>query len=220
MKKLILILLFVPVASFGQAFTINQLTELFDLRSAESLMYKKGLRNIEVSKNYTYQKIFRSANCELDPEKKLCEWRCINMDKVISSEYEKSSIDFKNYEFRKTQRSNFADNYNSEAKTASSFIDISYQEKSNNGNCNNTFKKPSYTLNINIQFNNKSDFEYLKQSILEKAEYDKTMSYTSVPEARFFFLDEKRDRNIYFRIREKDNSGHIDTQIYSYSFPR
>tara|TARA_Y100001970_G_C14229697_1_gene857836 strand:- start:941 stop:1603 length:663 start_codon:yes stop_codon:yes gene_type:complete len=217
MKKLILVLLFVPLISFGQNFTFYELIELFDLRSSESLMYKKGLRNIKVSKMYTYKEITRTADCELDPDGKLCDWRCRTVDEVIRSEYEKSSIDFKNYIFIKSQRSKFADGYNSETKTAYSFIDIFYSEESDNGNCNNSFtfgSPPIYTLSIDIQFNDKSDFEYLKKSILENAEYQKTVDlYNTVPEAKFLFLDKKRDRNIFFSLSEYDDSGIIEMNV-------
>ena len=166
MKKLFIFLLFVPLHSVGQNFTIYELANLVNLKDAEFLMYKKGSRIIEANKNYEYVPIRKSKDCKSDPSNKECEWKCITVpydyisdekgglkQNWINSKSPKSDIKYEYYQKKLTQTSRFAGDYNSLNKTAKTFIDIKYEEKTDNGNCNKTFSKQHYRLIIDIQFN-------------------------------------------------------------------
>ena len=136
---------------------------------------------------------------------------------MITSKSPKSDIEYEYYQKKLTQTSKFASDYNSLNKTAKTFIDIKYVEKTDNGNCNKIFSKPSYRLIIDIQFNYKSEFEYLKNSIVDNAEYDETKiirnpldnSPLGSPVASFHFFNKKNNRKMIFKVEETDNYGRI-----------
>ena len=100
-------------------------------------------------------------------------------------------------------------NYDSEKQIAASFINIYYTGEKDNGNCNKTFGKTYYSMDIDIQFNDKSEFKYLKNSIIDNAEYEET----NVWGVNFKYYDLDNDRNISFRIREEDNYGEIEIRL-------
>ena len=231
MKKLFIFLLFVPLYSVGQNFSIYELANLVHIKDAEFLMYKKGSRSIEANKYYSYEPISRSESCESDPYNKQCDWKCITGHgynyvsdgkggkklNMITSKSPKSDIEYEYYQKKLTQTSKFASDYNSLNKTAKTFIDIKYVEKTDNGNCNKIFSKPSYRLIIDIQFNYKSEFEYLKNSIVDNAEYDETKiirnplnnSPLGSPVASFHFFNKKNNRKMIFKVEETDNYARI-----------
>ena len=220
MKKLNFLLLFLPLISFGQYFDVEDFKNLIDLRSVESLMYTKGLRNIEVEKQFQYLE-HTKCNCSVFSSTKNrnddCDWCCLAVGEIITKGYELQKVPFTNYEIRHKQISKFANNYNSEKKSATLFVNTNYVRENKNTNCKNEFygdwKK---TIYIDFQLNDKDEGEYLKKSIVENAEYIKTIQIGESIYVKYVYQDKKRERSIYFDIVEYDNYIFLDIKILDY----
>ncbi len=205
---------FLPLIMFGQEFNFSEIIELNDLRSSESLMYKMELRNISSKDKYYYEAY---NHCDDSPIS--CDWDCRQpiIGSYISSDFERSNIKYKYYSERKETRSQFAKNYNSKTKKATTFIDIVRRIESDNLNCIETFKTNSEDIVIRFQFNNKEDLYYLKNEIIANSEFSHTNSYASPTEAIYRFKqetkminDQEKEYGIYFRISEGDTFGNIN----------
>lgn len=215
MKKLLTIITmsFLPLIIFGQEFNFSEIIELNNLRSAESLMYKKELRNIRSKDKYYYEEY---KHC--DDKSISCDWDCRQpiIGSYISSDFKRNNITYKYYSERKETRSQFVKNFNSKTKKATTFVDVVRRIESDNLNCIETFKTNSEDLGIRFQFNLKEDFYYLKNEIIANSEYSHTNSYTSPTEAIYRFKqeskminDQEKEYGVYFTISEGDTFGNI-----------
>jgi hypothetical protein len=216
MKKpfAILTMYFLPLIMFGQEFDFSEIIELNNLRSSESLMYKKELRNISSKDKYYYE-----AYKHCDDSNISCDWDCRQpiIGSYVSSNFQRNDIKFEYYSERKETRSQFVRNYNSKTKKATTFIDIVRRIESDNLNCIKTFKTNSEDIVIGFQFNNKEDFYYLKNEIITNSEFSHTNSYASPTEAIYRYKqetkiinDQKKEYGIYFTISEGDTFGNIN----------
>ena len=205
MKSLFVFLLLVPLLTFGQEFPFSDLVRLNNLKSIESFMYKKGLRNIDTSKKVEYREW---TNCKLidndDPEN--CESYCNRLSFPISKEKYNNIRNSYKAEFKWSE---FGVNYNSSSENATTFVTVFSETIFSYIQCKKKIVESKGRLNIRFQFNDKSDFELLKTDALSKAEYVETLSYFS----KFRFYDKISDRDIVILIEEEDDYGVIDIQL-------
>ena len=131
-------------------------------------------------------------------------------------------VPFKNYSKGHLIKNDFANNYNSTKKIATSFIHIEYLERFANNNCNNLFVKEKETLNIEIQFNDKSEYNYLMREIINNATYQETFSEFGSTFAMYRYeqgkileYGESLDKGIKFIIHEDDDSGYVEIYFNS-----
>jgi len=156
---LILILLSLP------SLTYSQIT-FFEVLSLE----KKSFKEIQAFMLEEYTIIDDSQEYYYVPLKKCnppkfaedsCQWICSvpNDLDALRSKYPLVVVEFKkssnkNYEVKKTLKSTFAENYNSNNKKATTFINILEITRKMNNNCKNEFFESGNMMNIKIQFSN------------------------------------------------------------------
>jgi hypothetical protein len=209
----LLFLLLIPFYSFGQYFSVDDFKNLIDLRSTESLMYKKGLRSIEVKKKFIYTEM---TKCE-SPKNVDCFWGCRSIGEILRKDYKLQKVPFTNYEILHKQISKFANNYNSQKKTATLFVDIAYSRTKKNTNCKNEFLYDwEKYISISFQFNDKEEGNYFKNSIIQNTEYVKTAQLGESIYVRYVYQDKNRKRSIFFDIWEYDNYISIDVNVWDY----
>ena len=221
MKKLVLILL-ITSTSFGQSFTKLDVLKFKDLTKVEALMYKKGMRNIKTTTNYWYKEIFRNLNSD-DPYckgHKTCEWYCTKVGRSIDDKYPIQELDYEYYSLIKTESSDFAFNYNSNTSSATTFVNVTYRVISSNTNCDKQIKLGSSFLEIEFQFNDMSDFDFLKNNIMGFANYLKTGKQPwkdgrQIAQYEYFTSTFERSNThnyankISFHVSQDNNSGYI-----------
>tara|TARA_B100000927_G_scaffold199236_1_gene161143 strand:+ start:1818 stop:2399 length:582 start_codon:yes stop_codon:yes gene_type:complete len=151
MKKLLLILLCVPMIGFGQNISFSELIQIKDVKTFEKIMYEKGMRYIESNKNYSYWPFTLSGDTMHMQTKKRGK-----------TEF-KSSDEF--YIKEKELNSKFGMNYNSKTKSASLFCEIieksKYEAHPDMEKRNRNFNFVKY----NLQFSEKANFNAFWNSI-------------------------------------------------------
>lgn len=221
MKKLLLILL-ITSTSFGQSFTKLDVLKFKDLTKVEALMYKKGMINIKTTTNYWYKEIFRDLNSD-DPYckgHKTCEWYCTKVGRSIDDKYPIQELDYEYYSLIKTESSDFAFNYNSNTSSATTFVNVTYRVISSNTNCDKQIKLGSSFLEIEFQFNDMNDFDFLKNNIMGFANYLKTAKEPwkdgrQIAQYEYFTSTFERSNThnyankISFHVSQDNNSGYI-----------
>lgn len=91
------------------------------------------------------------------------------MSKVV---FKKSSS--KNYEIKFNQNSDFAENYNSVAKKATTFIYLNESRYWQNSNCRDEMEEVDSYTKLSIQFANQDDWNYFKASVVKNANFQST----------------------------------------------
>ena len=208
-------LLFSSLFAEGQILNYQEIVRLQNLKSTEDLLYKMGLRNIGRKKRFHYVEMKRCDTIQVD-----CEWGCFQILGAIDSDYEKNNILFKNYEIQQFTDSKFAQNYNSTTKKATMFVEITEKKESSNFNCNNLFGDWDEQIWIRIQFNDKSDFNYLLSQITQNTTYFDTVSDFSGENTAVYRLilgtkyikgyNKHFNTGIEFRINEYDFYGTVN----------
>jgi len=196
MKKLLLILLCLPMIGFGQDFSYNQLINIKDIKTFEKIMYEKGIRFIEKSNYYEYRakNLTDSGAYTLD-----FKWGDKEFD--VSSEF---------YEKNKSNRSYFGRNYNSNKEVAEVFYKMN--ERSNFQNYN--------TMSDKSIDNTGYEYNYIKFSVefADKSEYKKFWNTIDIP---LVYSNTNKDgkriyeyKNLFFKIKEYDETVNIE--IYNH----
>ena len=134
---------------------------------------------IKVEKEYSYYPLKKCNPPEYANDS--CQWKCVMPDYLdeVKSKYPLDRVNFKkssnkNYEIRLNQNSNFAENYNSITKKATTFIFLSENNKWQNSNCRNEMEEIESRINIDIQFANQDDWKYFKASVIKNATFQST----------------------------------------------
>ena len=216
MKNIFTLLLFTfsQTLLLGQELNFREIVEINDFRSAESLMYKNEFRNIENNIFYKYSEISKTKCSENNDN---CEWACGYTEYWKTIKESKIPINNINYNFYKElykRKSVFAKNYNSSIEKATTFLEVTNEILSTNGNCEKILKPISDRFILDIQFNNLDDFRELKKQINANAFYYETIPNNGNPSAIYRFkkgggIISNYDEGITFYIDENDYSGHI-----------
>jgi hypothetical protein len=110
-----------------------------------------------------------------------CQWKCIMPDYLdeVKSKYPLSKVVFKkssskNYEIKFNQNSDFAENYNSVAKKATTFIYLDETKSWQNSNCRDEMEEVDSYTKLSIQFANQDDWYYFKASVVKNANFQST----------------------------------------------
>ena len=158
MKKLLLILLCLPMIGMGQDVSYIDLIKLNDLKSFEKLMYEKKFRYIEGNKEYSlHDGVW---------DEKTRNFKSLNF--ILTDDLTEIEHKYDDYHLRKSERSSFGKNYNSQMGTAETFY------KMNIASRYYSYKSPSYMWNyigFEIQFSDQSDFEKFWNTINIPIEY-------------------------------------------------
>ena len=133
--------------------------------------------NIKDYKMYSYLPLKKCNPPEY--AKDSCQWSCSESDysDEVESKYPISNVSFKKnsnkyYETRLAQESDFADNYNSVTKKATTFIYVSELKKWGNDNCQNEMRvKEGLPISIEIQFANPDEWKDFKSSVTKNATF-------------------------------------------------
>ena len=219
MKKLILILLFIPIVLNSQNFDINDFINLDEsanngnkiMKSAEALIFQNGIRMIKKKQEYEYWIL---KNCDVGSYLEDGRWRCRNSSSYsdANGNYNfkyKQQIPHNNYEENKWNTSNFAKNYNSVNETATTWVELKAYNLTRNDNKDDEFRLEASSFSISIQFSEKTQYSYLKNGIINLAEYDYTpdVYYGDYPPVNYIY--KKGERIIRFTFTESDKTSTI-----------
>tara|TARA_B100000767_G_C19595925_1_gene463476 strand:+ start:122 stop:802 length:681 start_codon:yes stop_codon:yes gene_type:complete len=219
MKKLILILLFIPIVLNSQNFDINDFINLDEsanngnkiMKSAEALIFQNGIRMIKKKQEYEYWIL---KNCDVGSYLEDGRWRCRNSSSYsdANGNYNfkyKQQIPHNNYEENKWNTSNFAKNYNSVNETATTWVQLTAFKRTSNDNKDDEFILEASSFFISIQFSEKTQYSYLKNGIINLAEYDYTpdVYYGDYPPVNYIY--KKGERIIRFTFTESDKTSTI-----------
>ena len=161
MKKILIILLCLPMIGFGQDVSYTDLIKLNDIKSFEKLMYEKRFRYIEGELEYSLS------------EGVWDEKTRTFTGKNFSYGYDFNEIEhnYDDYYLRKYERSSFGKDYNSKIKTAEIFCEMLISSMYE------SYLETKYEWNFvkfKIQFNNQLDFEKFWDTINITIEYNNT----------------------------------------------
>ena len=220
MKKLSLILLFIPFVLNSQNFDINDFINLYEsanngnkiMKSAEALIFQNGIRMIKKKQEYEYWIL---KNCDVGSYLEDGRWSCRNSSSYsdANGNYNfkyKQQIPHNNYEENKWNTSNFAKNYNSVNETATTWVNLKAFKRTSNDNKDDEFILEASSFFIRIQFSEKTQYSYLKNGIINLAEYDYTpdVYYGDYPPVKYIY--KKGERIIRFTFTESDKSSTIE----------
>lgn len=201
-----------PIDMSAQHFYFNDFAKVKNLNDVEGLMFSKSLRNTKRDESYNYFELVK----QFFDDPKNCNWKHAATGKLISSKKSLLDAPFKNYKLGHIIKNDFAKKYNSVKKIAESFIHIEYLEYSANNNCDNLFIKEKETLSLEIQFNDKDDYEFLMNEIIKNSTYKDTFSDFGSPHAIYRYEQGKKIENgesldigIKFIVHEDDESGYV-----------
>jgi hypothetical protein len=134
---------------------------------------------IRDTKEYRYYPIKKCNPPEFAEDS--CQWKCIMPDYLdeVKSKYPLSKVVFKkssnkNYEIKFNQNSDFAENYNSVAKKATTFIYLNESKSWQNSNCRDEMEEVDSYTKLRIQFANQDDWYYFKASVVKNANFQST----------------------------------------------
>tara|TARA_B110000858_G_scaffold197597_1_gene259867 strand:- start:1970 stop:2608 length:639 start_codon:yes stop_codon:yes gene_type:complete len=182
MKKLILLLLFIPLVSLGQQYNFSELIQMTSsLRNFESSMFKKANNKISGNKKEYY-------NARLITESEHITYS--DMYKNESEVYEAHP----GYKAVKVNRvwSTFGEKYNDETKTARTFYNF-YK-----GNTIHNIDEIS--TSISIQYNNNDEFELMVKYLSnneDKFNYEETYRQNSYEKSYGYKIWETKYSYIY-----------------------
>ena len=187
MKKLLLLLLCLPIIGFGQDLSYNELINITDIKTFEKIMYEKGMRYIKGENYYTYFKATRK------PEGGII----LNDFKYGTTEFEPTSELF---ERTKQNYSYFGRNYNSKSETAEVFYKMKEGSKFKNYSSltDKTLDNSGFQFNyikFELQFADKSEYDKFWDTINIRLDY----SHTNKDGERIYNY-----RNIEFEVKEYD----------------
>ena len=220
MKKLSLILLFIPFVLNSQNFDINDFINLYEsanngnkiMKSAEALIFQNGIRMIKKKQEYEYWIL---KNCDVGSYLEDGRWSCRNSSSYsdANGNYNfkyKQQIPHNNYEENKWNTSNFAKNYNSVNETATTWVNLKAFKRTSNDNKDDEFILEASSFFIRIQFSEKTQYSYLKNGIINLAEYDYTpdVYYGDYPPVNYIY--KKGERIIRFIFTESDKTSTIE----------
>ena len=194
MKKLLLLLLFIPLVSFGQQYNFSELIKMTSsLRNFENSMFKKANNKIRGYKEEYY-------NARLKTESEHITYS--NRYKNESEVYEAHP----GYKAVKVNRvwSYFGEKYNGETETARTFYDF-YK-----GNTIHNIDKIS--TSISIQYNNNDEFEFMVKYLSnneDKFNYEETYRQNSYEKSSGYKIWETKYSYIY------NGSTYIITHYFS-----
>ena len=159
-----------------------------------------------------------------------CEWKCFNgVFGSFDSNYRTTQPNFsdtsiKNYTESIVHKTNYGENYNSETKTATTFIEISDGEVWGNTNCKNEFKFiRKSNINFYIQFNDFNHWNNFKKSVLKNSQFQSVWDPNiegMAPRMRFGIRRKKgyngQWKGVYIQLIEgnKSNVAMIDFNSY------
>ena len=167
-------------------FSFGQIT-FQEVLSLENKSYKEiqafMLRDYTIindSKEYKYLPIKECNPPEFNEDS--FTWKCIVLEGLdaIESKYPLQEVVFKkssnkNYEVREYSESTFAENYNSETKKATTFLEIGESKYWNNANCQNEFRdNNNETITIKIQLFDPELWKDFKRSVATIATFQST----------------------------------------------
>ena len=215
------------IVLFGISFVSRSQITFEEVLSFEKKPFKEiqaalfvNYTNIKDYKMYSYLPLKKCNPPEY--AKDSCQWSCSESDysDEVESKYPISNVYFKKnsnkyYETRLAQESDFADNYNSVTKKATTFIYVSELKKWGNDNCQNEMRvKEGLPISIEIQFANPDEWKDFKSSVTKNATFLDTyqMMKDSPVQFRYSILRTKTDsgkwKGILIRLYETSPTYH------------
>ena len=157
----------------------------------EVLSYEeKSFKEIQASLIGQYSIIIDTKEYRYYPIKKCnppkfaedsCQWKCIMPDYLdeVKSKYPLSKVVFKkssnkNYGIQFNQNSDFAENYNSATKKATTFIYLNESKSWQNSNCRDEIEEVDSYTKLSIQFADQDAWNYFKASVVKNATFQST----------------------------------------------
>ena len=168
MKKLLFILIALPMIGFGQDITYSDLIMIKDIRNFEKIMYEKGMRYISSANYYTYWPRIKTNT----------GW--------VRGDFEYGTTEFEptaeRYTKSKQNHSGFGRNYNSKTETAEAFYKMRERSKFQNYSSliDKTLDNSGFSLNyikFELQFPDKSEYDNFWNTINIPLEYSHTNKY-------------------------------------------
>ena len=199
---------------------------------------KKSFKEIQASLIEQYTIIKHEKEYRYCPLKKCnppeyandsCQWICSIPDYLdeVKSKYPLDNVKFKkssnkNYEIILNLKSNFAQNYNSITKGATTFIYLSEKTMWQNNNCTNEMKETESRINIDIQFANLEDWQYFKTNIIKNATFQSTWqgSNDSPIELRYGIRRHQTEKGfwkgVFINMYESSSTYHVSIYFDSW----
>lgn len=142
----------------------------------------KSFEIVDDIKTYTYTPISKCKPHEVLNDS--CVWKCYSTDDLNSQKYTfpMSSVIFTdtsitNYQLNQFSESIFAENYNFQTKAARTFITLSENLYSDNGNCNHVMEIRRRVFSMEIQIADENQWLKFKQEVILNSTFLKTYKY-------------------------------------------
>lgn len=106
-------------------------------------------------------------------------------------------------EEEKTFFSQFAYNWDSSSKTASTFVTININEKRDNLNCNDNYKLLYSRVGISFDYVNKIHYDSFRREIQNRAKFEKSIRDSGKPSTQYYKYEIDSERHLQFFINNK-----------------
>jgi hypothetical protein len=189
MKRIIISAIFTFLMPFLTGERLSAQISFNEILSLEHSSYTdvqsellKSFEIVDDIKSYTYTPIIKCKPHELFDDS--CAWKCSMPDYLKSQKFSfpVSTVIFndsliKNYKLEQISESSFAENYNDQTKAATTFIRLSENLYSDNGNCHNTMETLRRVYKIELQFADEKDWLKFKQEVIASTTFLRTYKY-------------------------------------------
>ncbi len=106
-------------------------------------------------------------------------------------------------EEEKTFFSEFAYNWDSSSKTASTFVTININEKRDNLNCNDNYRLVYSRVGISFDYVNKIDYDSFRREIQNRAKFEESIRNSGEPSTQYYKYEIDSERHLQFFINNK-----------------